>query len=188
MVATPLNAPFALAAHLPPNLTTLRLQYLPDTLSPDKIPPDEWQVYQPATLRLFLSATDLRPWAHYYIWLDSLHSMRTACHEAPDASNVHMQLAPAAHPLITSIIVCLQYAVQNWTRCRMGCIHRRGFTVPTFAACATAEPLPPARPQDPIQGCSDKQCSSCSCACSATVRGPATAPRLLLTCGIMPRT
>ena len=44
MVATPLNAPFALAAHLPPNLTTLKLQYLPDTWPPDDIPPDEWQV------------------------------------------------------------------------------------------------------------------------------------------------
>ena len=45
MVATPLNAPFALAAHLPPNLTTLKLQYLPAaTWPPDDIPPDGLQV------------------------------------------------------------------------------------------------------------------------------------------------
>jgi hypothetical protein len=50
MVATPLNAPFALAEHLPPNLMTLKLQYLPDTMPPDKVPPDEWQVCQPAHL------------------------------------------------------------------------------------------------------------------------------------------
>ena len=58
MVATPLNAPFALAAHLPPNLTTLKLQYLPDTWPANKMIPDEWQVCRPAHLASFLSDTN----------------------------------------------------------------------------------------------------------------------------------
>ena len=53
MVATPLNAPFALAAHLPPNLATLKLQYLPDTWPPDDVPPDDWQICQAAHFASF---------------------------------------------------------------------------------------------------------------------------------------
>lgn len=56
IVATPLDAPDALAAHFPPNLTTLKLQYLPETWPSDKVLPDNWQVHQPAHLAYFLPA------------------------------------------------------------------------------------------------------------------------------------
>jgi hypothetical protein len=49
IVSTPLDAPDALAAHFPHNLTTLKLQYLPDTWPPDKVLPDNWQVHQLST-------------------------------------------------------------------------------------------------------------------------------------------
>ena len=75
MVVMPLNAPFALAAHLPPNLTTLKLQYLPAAWPSDTTPRDEYEVCQPAHPASCPPTTDLPPWgAPCHVCFDSLHS------------------------------------------------------------------------------------------------------------------
>lgn len=87
--------PCALAAHIPPNLTMLQLEYRPGALCGGR-DDDEWLVCHQAHHASPVHATNMLPCACYCMCVYMMHGVRTADH---GALNMSTQLASATNKM-----------------------------------------------------------------------------------------